>query len=219
MNSIIKLEHVYKNYGNRVIFEDLNIKIEKNSFTAIVGESGQGKSTLLNLLGLIDRDYCGAYFLFGRDVSNETENESARIRNREMGFIYQNYNLIEELNAQDNIYMPFCYSNKKFDVDQRTYIEELMELLKIECLKKRQVKYLSGGEKQRIAIARAMALNPSLVLADEPTGNLDSHNTKVIFEFFKGLKKKGKSVIVVTHDTNRLNEYDNVLEISELRKR
>lgn len=217
MEYIIELNHINKKYGENVIFNDLNFRIPKNTFSAIVGKSGDGKSTLLNILGLLDTSYTGDYFLYAENVSKICDNKRAKIRNEHIGFIYQNYNLLDDLNVIDNIYLPFCYSKIKTDKAKKTYIDSLMDMLNIYHMKKQKIKYLSGGEKQRVAIARALAMEPSLILADEPTGNLDTYNRDIIIEFMKELKLNSKSIIVVTHDTSLLKEFDEVIQLSELR--
>lgn len=212
---VIRIEKLEKKYEEKLIFYDFDLNIEKNRFVSIIGKSGQGKSTLLNIIGMLDNDYKGSYFLNDVDIRKTNQFEQARLRNRMIGFVFQNYNLIEELNVIDNIYLPYCFCELRINRQRKKYISELIKKLQIEELSGKKVKLLSGGEKQRVAIARALALNPQVILADEPTGNLDKQNTKMIIDLFQEMKGMGKSVIMVTHDLNIIDKCDKVIDLSE----
>lgn len=211
---VIDIVNLEKKYGEKIIFKDFELHINENEFVAVVGKSGQGKSSLLNILGLLDSDYKGEYVLLNNQINKLNEQKKARLRNQLLGFVFQNYNLLDDLNVIDNIYLPYCFSNYKVDNKCKLYITDIIKKLEIYDLCKQKVKYLSGGEKQRVAIARALALNPQIILADEPTGNLDAENTKVVLDFFREMKMSGKSIIMVTHDLNILNQCDEVIDLS-----
>lgn len=210
---LIDINSLHKQYGNKIIYNNFNMHVDYATFTAIVGKSGCGKSTLLNILGLLDDDFSGDYFFQSKNVSSIREKERAKLRNESIGFVFQNYNLIEELNVLDNIYLPYCYSAKKLTADKKAFISDMLIKLKIDNLCQQKVQYLSGGEKQRVAVARALALDPVLILADEPTGNLDSENTKVIIDYFATLRGARKSIVMVTHNLSILGECDQVIEL------
>ncbi|MEW6407922.1 MAG: ABC transporter ATP-binding protein [Patescibacteria group bacterium] len=200
---LIQLQNIKKIYKlgkiEIPVLHKVDLKIQEGEFLAIIGPSGSGKSTLMNIIGLLDRPTKGEYFLKGKDVSFKSGWEQARLRNQEIGFIFQTFNLLPRLNVLDNVISPMIYA--KIPAKKRK--EKAHEILKAVGLSKR-VKHkpneLSGGEKQRVAIARALVCDPSIILADEPTGNLDSKSGGEIMEIFKKLNKQGKTIIVVTHE-------------------
>ena len=179
--------------------DHVNLKINKNEFVAIIGQSGSGKSTLMNMLGCLDVPTSGTYILNGQDVSNLSDDDLSDIRNKEIGFIFQGFNLIAGLTALENVELPLIYRGvaKK----ERMRLSEIaLEKVGLKARMEHKPSEMSGGQQQRVAIARAIAQAPPVVLADEPTGNLDSGSTKEIMEILKGLHADGRTVILITHD-------------------
>lgn len=203
MNKLIEIQDMCKIYNpgeNEVrALDHVNLTIDQNEFVAIIGQSGSGKSTLMNMLGCLDVPTSGTYILNGQDVSGLTDDQLSDIRNREIGFIFQGFNLIAGLTALENVELPLIYrgvAKKERDQLSRMALEKV-------GLKERmnhKPSEMSGGQQQRVAIARAIAQAPPVILADEPTGNLDSGSTKEIMEILKGLHKEGRTVILITHD-------------------
>lgn len=183
------------------ILVNINLEIQKGEFTAIVGPSGSGKSTLMNILGCLDRPTSGEYFLNGKNVATLTDDELASVRNRQVGFVFQSFNLLPRISAQENVALPLIYAG---GINEKERLERAAELLDMVGLSDRmghRPNELSGGQKQRVAIARALINNPSIIMADEPTGNLDSKSSVEIMQIFKDLnEQQGKTVIIVTHD-------------------
>ena len=183
------------------ILVNINLEIQKGEFTAIVGPSGSGKSTLMNILGCLDRPTSGEYFLNGKNVAALTDDELANVRNKQVGFVFQSFNLLPRITAQENVALPLIYAG---GINEKERLERAAELLEMVGLSDRmghRPNELSGGQKQRVAIARALINNPSIIMADEPTGNLDSKSSVEIMQIFKDLnEQQGKTVIIVTHD-------------------
>lgn len=180
--------------------KDVSLEIYTNDFISITGKSGSGKSTLMHIIGLLDTPTSGQLFLNNEDVSRMSEQKLAVLRNKEIGFVFQAYNLLERTTALDNVILPLKYSS----VPGNLWTEKAKEVLEIVGLKDRmqhKSSELSGGQKQRVAIARALVNDPSLILADEPTGNLDTKTGEEIIELFKKLNENGKTIVIVTHDT------------------
>ena len=202
---MLELTDIHKIYENKIIktyaLHGINLKVEKGDFLTIMGPSGCGKSTLLNILGLMDNFNKGQYILQENDIKGLSESRLANIRNKKIGFVFQNFNLIKDLTALENIEIPLGYGNISKDERIKRAIE-LLEKMKLEDKKDHKPKELSGGQQQRIAIGRAMINNPQLILADEPTGNLDSKSSEDIMKTFKELNDKGTTIILVTHDIN-----------------
>lgn len=209
---IIKLKDVNKTYPGIVplhVLKDINLEIERGELVSIMGASGSGKSTLLNILGILDNYDSGEYFLDGVLIRNLNENRAAELRNRMIGFVFQSFNLINYKNALENVALPLFYQG----VSRRKRNEMAMEQLERMGLADRAHHLpgeLSGGQKQRVAIARALITKPSIILADEPTGALDSHTSKEVMEVFRSLNSEGMTIVIVTHDpkvgqaTNRI---------------
>ena len=187
------LSHIQKSY-TRPVLTDVNLEVNNDSYVTIVGKSGSGKSTLLNILGMVEGYDGGEYILNGTKIRNYMD--YARLRLENIGFIFQSYNLIPTLSCKENIMLPTMY-NRRNKVQN---FEELVELLDIGPLLSQRVATLSGGEKQRVAIARALILDPCLILADEPTGNLDPKNRDLIMGLLRREHEKGRGVILITHD-------------------
>jgi putative ABC transport system ATP-binding protein len=178
--------------------DNVNLNIKEGEFAAIMGPSGCGKSTLLNILGLIDNPTEGKYFFAGEEVSEYSERQRADLRKRNIGYVFQSFNLIDELTVYENIELPLLYMKIKA-ADRRERILEAMEQLKLAHRQGHFPKQLSGGQQQRVAVARAIVGKPKLILADEPTGNLDSSNGEEIMSLLTGLNEKGATIIIVTH--------------------
>ncbi|MFN7013209.1 MAG: ABC transporter ATP-binding protein [Bacteroidia bacterium] len=212
-NSVIKLEEItrYFSIGSETIkaLQGVNLEIFKNEYVALMGPSGSGKSTLMNILGCLDTPTSGRYWLNNKDVSKMEDDELAEIRNKEIGFVFQTFNLLPRLNALENVALPLIYAG--FNKHQRE--ERAKEVLEQVGLKDRMThkpNELSGGQRQRVAIARALVNRPSIILADEPTGNLDTKTSYEIMALFEEIHKNGNSIIIVTHEedialhTNRI---------------
>lgn len=208
---MIKTTHLQKIFRTEEVqtlaLNDVNIEIREGEFVAIMGPSGCGKSTLLNILGLIDTPTSGEYYLNNTEVSRYTEAQRTNLRKGFIGFVFQSFNLIEELNVYENIELPLLYMGINA-AKRRRLVEAVMERMGIMHRSKHFPQQLSGGQQQRVAIARAVVANPRLILADEPTGNLDSKNGKEVMELLNELNKEGTTIVVVTHSP-RDAEYAN----------
>lgn len=191
---------------------DVNIEIKKGEFVAIMGPSGCGKSTLLNILGLLDNPTSGKYYLNGTEVSKFTESQHTNIRKGVIGFVFQSFNLIDELNVYENIELPLLYMGVPAS-ERRKKVEEAMKRMDIMHRSKHFPQQLSGGQQQRVAIARAVVAGPSLILADEPTGNLDSKNGKEVMSLLSELHKEGTTIVMVTHSKHDANYADRVINL------
>ena len=203
MNELIDIREMCKIYNpgeNEVrALDHVDLKIDKNEFVAIIGQSGSGKSTLMNMLGCLDVPTSGTYILNGQDVSGLTDNELSDIRNREIGFIFQGFNLIAGLTAIENVELPLIY--RGIGRKERLRLSRIaLEKVGLKARMDHKPSEMSGGQQQRVAIARAIAQAPQVILADEPTGNLDSGSTKEIMEILKELHAEGRTVILITHD-------------------
>ena len=202
---IIKLEDMVKIYDTGAIkvlgLNRINLSIKHGEFVAIMGHSGSGKSTLLNTLGCLDRPTLGHYYLDGIDVAQMSGDELSRVRNQKIGFVFQSFNLISRMSIQKNVEVPMTYAKIKPDKRRKRAIE-LLEMVGLGERINHEPNELSGGQRQRVAIARALANKPPLILADEPTGNLDSQASIEIMELFAKLHKEGSTVVVVTHEDN-----------------
>ncbi len=197
------------------ILHGISLTIKENEFVAIVGSSGAGKSTLMNIIGLLDSATSGNYILNQRDTSGLSDDEMSEIRNVEIGFVFQNFNLIPRLSAQKNIELPMLY--KGYSSSKRSErAKMLLKMVGMEERSKHLPNQLSGGQQQRVAIARAMANDPTLILADEPTGALDSETGKKIMEIFRDLnRKKGKTIVLITHSMELAQQTDRIITLSD----
>ncbi len=204
----LRLSHVKKSY-TRPVLTDVNLHVTNDSYVTIVGKSGSGKSTLLNILGLVEGYDAGEYVFNGVKIRNYMDYAKMRLGN--IGFIFQSYNLIPTLSCKENILLPTMY-NRKNKVQN---FDELVELLDIGSLLSQRVTTLSGGEKQRVAIARSLILDPCLILADEPTGNLDIKNRDMIFALLRREHEKGRGIILITHDQETANQADEVYTLRD----
>lgn len=197
------------------ILHGISLSIKENEFVAIVGSSGAGKSTIMNIIGLLDSPTSGNYILNQRDTSGLSDDEMSEIRNIEIGFVFQNFNLIPRLSAQKNIELPMLY--KGYSSSKRSErAKMLLEMVGMGERSKHLPNQLSGGQQQRVAIARAMANDPTLILADEPTGSLDSETGKMIMEIFRDLNRKhGKTIILITHSMELAQQTDRIITLSD----
>ena len=218
MSHLIELKNAYKIYNpgeNEVrALDGVDLEIDQGDFVAIVGHSGSGKSTLMNMLGLLDVVTSGTYILNGKDVSDMDDDELSSIRNLEIGFIFQGFNLIPSLTAQGNVELPLIYRGMK--AEQRHELSEAA--LKRVGLEKRMdhlPNQMSGGQQQRVAIARALAAKPPIILADEPTGNLDSNSGKEVMRIINELWAEGRTIILITHDDSIAETAHRVIRISD----
>lgn len=214
---ILRVEHLSKVYGkgeNEVrALDDVSFSIEKGQFVAIIGPSGSGKSTLLHILGGVDRPTAGKVFLEGQDIFAQNENQLAIFRRRQVGLIYQFYNLIPVLNVTENITLPVLMDGRK--VNQK-HLDDLLTTLALKGRENHLPNQLSGGQQQRVSIGRALMNSPAVVLADEPTGNLDSKNSQEIVDLLKlSNKQYGQSLIVITHDESIALQADRIITIED----
>lgn len=208
----INLGKIYGKKQTKVnALNDVNLKINKGEFVAIVGPSGSGKSTFLHLIGGLERPSSGTIKVDNKDICCLSDKALAKYRRQKVGFVFQQYNLIPVLNVKENIELPLKLDNVKID---KNYIEDLMKLLGIEERKDHLPNQLSGGQQQRVAIARALAAKPSIILADEPTGNLDSNTTKEVMDLLKkSIKKYNQTLIMITHNNEIAKKADRVISI------
>lgn len=214
MIELVDINRHFKN-GNETnhILKDINLRIDQGEFVAIMGPSGSGKSTLINILGFIDRGYDGAYYFNGDNYQEQSDNELAEIRNRTVGFVFQNFKLIQNNTILENVSIPLLYSG----ISSSDRKQRVMDMLhKVGLFDKEQLipNKLSGGQQQRVAIARAIVNQPKFIIADEPTGALDSETSKDIMELFLQLnKEQGTTMIIVTHDPKVAEQADRVIHI------
>ena len=200
---VISLKNINKQYIlpamilNTLI--DINLEIFEGEFTAIMGPSGSGKSTLMNILGCLDRPTSGEYYLYERNVANLADDELAEVRNKRIGFVFQSFNLLPRMSALENVALPLVYSKvaNKERIERAT---SMLEKVGLHDRMQHKPNELSGGQRQRVAIARALINNPAIIMADEPTGNLDSKSSEDIMDIFAQLNEQGKTIIVVTHE-------------------
>ncbi len=218
MPSIIKLEKITKTYpmGDLKVhaLQGINLKINKGEFIAIIGHSGSGKSTLMHIMGLLDRPSKGNVFLKNNDVSELSPEERAVLRNKYIGFVFQVFNLLPRTSALENVAMPLIYSGIAKDERKRKATEALERVALADRLE-HHPSQLSGGQQQRVAIARALVNNPSIILADEPTGNLDSKSGKEIMNLLGNLNRKGHTIVLVTHEPDIATSARRIVEIKD----
>ncbi len=211
--AVIELDNVYKYFfmGKNIVkaVDGVSLKINQGDFVAIMGPSGSGKSTLMNLVGSLDVPTKGKVLLDGQNISSLSESDLAQVRGKKIGFIFQSFNLISNLTAQENVMVPMIFQG--YNLDERLFRSgKLMELVDLKERAFHSPSELSGGQQQRVAIARALANSPEVVLADEPTGNLDTKTGKKVMDFLKSLNKKGKTIVLITHDVDLIKGYSDV---------
>jgi len=215
---IIILQNITRHFrmGTEVVkaLRGIDLVINEGEYVALMGPSGSGKSTLMNIVGALDTPTDGKYWLNGQEVEKLTDNELAKIRNKEIGFVFQTFNLLPRTTALDNVALPLVYAGKS----KKARIQHAKEVLKMVGLEDRMThkpNELSGGQRQRVAVARALANNPSIILADEPTGNLDSKTSEEIMELFNQLHQKGHTIILVTHEEDIAKHAKRIIRLKD----
>lgn len=215
---VIRMENIVKTYyqgkpNELEILHGINLSVHKGEFVSIVGESGSGKSTLMNIIGVLDRQTAGTYYLEGQDVNSMTDEVRSAIRNRRIGFVFQNFNLLPRANALKNVMVPLMYGEAK----TKNAKERAMEMLAMVGMEERaghRPNELSGGQKQRVAIARAMINDPAIILADEPTGALDSKTGHMVMDLFHKLhEEQGKTIVLITHSQELASETQRIVTL------
>jgi putative ABC transport system ATP-binding protein len=218
MSSIIHLEGIRKSYfmgkNELPVLKGISLDISKNEYVALMGPSGSGKSTLMNIIGCLDSPTAGKYILNGNDVSGMEDNALAEIRNKEIGFVFQQFNLLPRLTAMENVALPLVYAgmSKKLRTERANHVLDLVNLSDRGHHKPNE---LSGGQCQRVAIARALVNNPSLILADEPTGNLDSTTSEEIMDIFDKIYSEGNTIVLVTHESDIANHARRLVRLKD----
>jgi putative ABC transport system ATP-binding protein len=220
MATIMQLNNIVKRFyigepNELQILNGISLDVEEGEFVSIVGASGSGKSTLMNVIGILDRPTEGEYILDGVDINQAEDNDLSKIRNQKIGFVFQTYNLISKTNALKNVELPMLYAGKS-KKERTQKAKELLDLVGIGDRLKHMPEELSGGQKQRVAIARAMANDPSIILADEPTGALDSQTGRMVMDLFHKLnKEQGKTIILITHSNELAEETGRIVTIKD----
>lgn len=215
---ILKINNCSKTYKTKTknieVLKNINAKFNKNKFYLIIGHSGSGKTTLINILGLLDKFDGGKYTLYGNDILNLNDTQISDLRMNKIGFIFQNFCLNPNLTALENVMVPMLINKKIISKNRKDKAMELLKSVKLENRITHFPKELSGGEQQRVSIARALANDPNIILADEPTGNLDEENEKIILSMLKELSQKGKCVIVVSHSLEAKKYADKIYKLN-----
>ena len=189
-----------------------NLHVRPKEFVSIIGPSGSGKSTLMNIIGCLDMADAGEYLLDGMPIEAYSENELAKVRNRKIGFVFQSFNLISKLSAEENVELPLIYQGVRA-AERRERVREALRRVGLENRARHLPTELSGGQQQRVAIARALVTRPSLILADEPTGNLDSHTSREILDMFKEMHEQGNTIVLITHDNDIARQAKRIVHI------
>jgi len=219
MHNIIELKNINKIYGKEIktqVLYDIDLTFKKGSFNSIIGESGSGKSTLLNIMGTLDTPTSGEIYIDNIRTDTMSKSELANLRNSSIGFIFQFHYLLPEFTAYENILMPYLIKNKKTDKKVEERALELIDLMGLTKVKDNMATKMSGGQQQRTAIARALINNPKIILADEPTGNLDSDTTEKIYDILRDVNNKfGTTFIIITHDRRIAEKADRNIEIKD----
>jgi len=219
LKNVIELKNINKIYGTTVktqVLHDVNLNIEEGSFTSIIGQSGSGKSTLLNIVGTLDKPTSGEVYINGKRTDQMKKDELADLRNRTMGFIFQFHYLLPEFTALENVLIPYQIQGEKITPEILKRAHELMDLVGLQSVKNNMANAMSGGQQQRTAIARALMNQPKIILADEPTGNLDSDTTESVYDLMRDINKKlGTTFIIITHDRRIAERADRIVEIKD----
>lgn len=219
MAKIIKLNNINKFYGTTFktqVLHDVNLSFEEGTFNSIIGSSGSGKSTLLNIIGTLDKPSTGEIYIDSKRIDTLNKNELAVLRNETIGFIFQFHYLLPEFTALENVLMPYKIKSSKVSKEVLKRAEDLLDLVGLSNVKNNLAVNMSGGQQQRTAIARALMNNPKIILADEPTGNLDSESTETIYKLMRDINKKfNTTFIVITHDNRIAEKADRIIEIKD----
>lgn len=219
MGKMVELINVNKIYGEGVktqVLHDVNLSIESHTFNSIIGASGSGKSTLLNIIGTLDKPTEGEVWINGTDTAQMKKNQLAELRNETIGFIFQFHYLLPEFTALENVLMPYRIKNRAVTPEVKKRAEELLEIMGLSNVKQNLSTRMSGGQQQRTAIARALINNPGLVLADEPTGNLDSESSEMVYQTLREINRQFQTtLIVITHDRRVAEKTDRIIEIKD----
>ena len=215
---VLRLQGIRKSYGSgeleTEILHGIDLHLKRGEFAALIGPSGSGKSTLLNLMGLLDRATCGQLEIDGQDIARLDDAELTRLRGQRIGFVFQHHNLIPAFTAQENVAMPLLVARGRPDRDMMDTAARLLDQVGLGDRKNHLANRLSGGQQQRVAIARALAMNPALVLADEPTGNLDTHSADEVFALMREFNRhQGTTFLIVTHDPRLAGRCDRIIEM------
>lgn len=214
MAEVIRLVDIVKSYimGDSVVhaLDHVNVQIDEGEFTSIMGPSGSGKSTMMNILGCLDRPTSGHYFLRGRDIAGYNDDELAHTRNAEIGFVFQNFNLLPKLTAQVNVALPLVYAGIN-EEERMVRAARALESVGLGNRLDHKPNEMSGGQRQRVAIARALVNNPAIIMADEPTGNLDTKSSYEIMDIFKAMNDEGKTIVMVTHEPDIAQQTKRIL--------
>lgn len=219
-NPVIQMEDIVKTFyvgkpNELEILHGINLTVEKGEFVSIVGESGSGKSTLMNIIGVLDRQTSGSYFLEGQDVNRMEDEERSAIRNQRIGFVFQNFNLLPRANALKNVMVPLMYNRQRVK-NQKERAMEMLRMVDMEDRASHRPNELSGGQKQRVAIARAMVNDPAIILADEPTGALDSKTGHMVMDIFHKLhEEEGKTIVLITHSQELASETQRIITLKD----
>jgi len=219
MSNMLEVKGINKIYGEDIktqVLYDIDLSFEQGSFNSIIGQSGSGKSTILNIMGTLDKATSGEIIIDGKDVKNMSNNQLAALRNNTIGFVFQFHYLLPEFTALENVLMPYEIKHGKVTKEIIKKAEEYLKLVGLEDVKNNLATKLSGGQQQRTAIARALINSPKLILADEPTGNLDSDSTETIYELLRNINKEfGTTFIIITHDKRIAEKTDRIIEIKD----
>lgn len=217
--SVLQLKNINKIYGDKIktqVLFDINLNIEEGEFVSMIGQSGSGKSTMLNILGTLDSPSNGEVYINGTRTDQMSKNEIADVRNKDLGFIFQFHYLLPEFTVLENVLMPYMLTGKKVTKEIMDRAEELLEIVNLSKVKNNKATDLSGGQQQRGAIARALINNPKIILADEPTGNLDSKTTDEIYKLLREINSKYKTTfLIITHDQKIADKADRVITVSD----
>lgn len=215
----IKLKNINRIYGNKVktqVLFDINLSIEQGEFVSIIGQSGSGKSTMLNIVGTLDTPTSGEVYINGTRTDKMSKNQLAELRNQEIGFIFQFHYLLPEFTVLENVLMPYRLSGKKVTSEVLARAERLLEIVNLSKVKNNKATDLSGGQQQRGAIARALINNPKIILADEPTGNLDSNTTQEVYKLLREINKEfNTTFVIITHDNRIAEMADRVITVKD----
>ena len=215
----LEIKNINKIYGTKIktqVLFDINLSVEQGEFISIIGQSGSGKSTLLNIIGTLDAPTTGDVIINGININNMNQNHLAAVRNQQLGFIFQFHYLLPEFTVMENVLMPYMLSSEKITKEVRNRAEALLSIVGLSKVKNNMATDISGGQQQRTAIARALINNPKIILADEPTGNLDSNTTEDVYELLRDINKKfNTTFLIITHDNRIAEKADRIIEVKD----